>query len=69
MRRSRCWRAVVGAAGRCGARRFAGSRCVTPSHQLKLDDGGAKGLTSIERGEPRRPRRELRVVTEERDIL
>jgi len=39
------------------------------AHQLKVDDGGAEGLSSVERDELRRLRRELRVVTEERGIL
>nr|MBA3641085.1 IS3 family transposase [Acidobacteriota bacterium] len=33
------------------------------------DDGRAQGLTSAERDELRRLRRELRIVTEEREIL
>ncbi len=37
--------------------------------QIAIDDGNAAGLTSDERDELRRLRRELRVVTEEREIL
>jgi len=37
--------------------------------QLDVDDGRAQGLTSAERDELRRLRRELRIVTEEREIL
>ena len=39
------------------------------AHQVKVDDGHAEGLTSVEREELRRLRRELRIVTEEREIL
>lgn len=39
------------------------------SRQLDVDDGRAPGLTSAERDELRRLRRELRIVTEEREIL
>ena len=39
------------------------------SKQLDIDQGRADGLTSDEREELRRLRRELRVVTEEREIL
>lgn len=39
------------------------------SEQSDVDDGKAVGLTSQERDELRRLRRELRIVTEEREIL
>jgi len=39
------------------------------SRQLEIDESKAAGLSSQEREELRRLRRELRVVTEEREIL
>lgn len=39
------------------------------SQQLQVDEGKAEGLSSVERDELRRLRRELRTVTEEREIL
>jgi transposase len=39
------------------------------ARQIDLDAGRAEGLSSDERDELRRLRRELRIVTEEREIL
>jgi transposase len=39
------------------------------SRQLDVDDGRREGLSSDERDELRRLRRELKIVTEEREIL
>ncbi len=39
------------------------------ARQIDVDRGGQEGLTFVEREELKRLRRELRVVTEEREIL
>jgi transposase len=39
------------------------------ARRVDIDHGAQAGLTSVEREELRRLRRELRIVTEEREIL
>src|ERR1700730_8883942 len=66
--------AVIGSSGRT-IPQIAAERAVWPkslrnwAHHLPVDSGAAEGLTSVDRDELRRLRRELRIVTEEREIL
>ena len=67
MRRSRY---CAAAASRCRSELGVSPQSLRNwSRQLDVDDGRAAGLTSDERDELRRLRRELRTVTEEREIL
>jgi transposase-like protein len=63
-----CGHLIAGPSGLAAAGRFLSS-LRNWSRQLDVDDGRREGLTSDERDELRRLRRELKVVTEEREIL
>jgi transposase len=66
--------ALLKSSGKTGPQ-LAGELGVSPqslrnwARQLDVDDGRSEGLSSAERDELRRLRRELRIVTEEREIL